>query len=85
MNSAVDNCPDYVEVKAGIVTGMVLGWLGAGGSQAALAVEAEEVLKKMCRLDVEKVWPGLERVSKGSSVLAKRVRGLQEWCLNKIS
>ncbi|GMH93811.1 hypothetical protein TrST_g2583 [Triparma strigata] len=84
LNSAVDNCPDYVEVKTGIVTGMVLGWLGAGGSQAALAVEAEEVLKKMCRLDVEKVWPGLERVSKGSSVLAKRVRGLQEWCMNKM-
>ena len=42
------------------------------------------MLKKMCRLDVEKVWPGLERVSKGSSVLAKRVRGLQEWCMNKM-
>lgn len=87
LSAAIDNCPEYVEEKVGILTGMVLGWLGAGGSTGVVVVVAEEVLKRCCRLDVEQVWPGLERVAGvggGQSALSKRAAALQEWCLHSM-
>ena len=77
VGSAASNCGPYIEGKVAAMSAMSVGWMAGNGK---VGKTAGDVMKKLCVFDVEDTWTAVDRYKEGEGVVARKVRGLMEFC-----